>query len=126
MRDTGLFVSMLENGTQSDILHGNLLGYKGAIYENLVADIFVKMQRRLYYYHKDSGLEIDFLIRHKGECVLVEVKSTTGNTKSAKTILAHPEKYHVYRCIKLGDYNIGVQDKITTMPLYAAFLLDEI
>lgn len=43
MRDMGLFVSMLEDGTQYDILQGNLFGYKGAIFENLIADIFTKM-----------------------------------------------------------------------------------
>lgn len=103
MKDCGLFVSMLEDGTQYDILQGNLHGYKGAIFENLIADIFAKMGRRLYYFHKSSGLEIDFVMRYKGECVLLEVKATTGNTKSAKTILRHPEKYHVYHAIKLGD-----------------------
>ena len=72
MRDMGLFVSMLEDGTQYDILQGNLFGYKGAIFENLIADIFSKMGRRLYYYHKDSGMEVDFVIRYKGECVPVE------------------------------------------------------
>ncbi len=125
MRDCGLFVSMLEDGTQYDILQGNLFGYKGAIFENLVADIFAKMGRKLYYFRKDSGLEIDFVIRYKGECVPVEVKSTTGNIKSVKTILAHPEKYHVYHAIKLGDYNIGQAGEILTLPLYMAFLLKE-
>lgn len=56
MVDTGLFVSMLEDGTQFDILQGNLYGYKGAIFENLIADIFSKMKRKLYYFRKDSGL----------------------------------------------------------------------
>ena len=93
MRDTGLFVSMLEDGTQFDILQGRLYGYKGAIFENLIADIFTKMGRKLYYYRKDSGLEIDFVIRYHSECVLVEVKASTGNTKSTKTILQHPDKY---------------------------------
>ncbi len=45
MQDCGLFVSMLEDGTQYDILQGNLYGYKGAIFENLIADIFSKMGR---------------------------------------------------------------------------------
>lgn len=125
MNDTGLFVSMLEDGTQYDILQGNLYGYKGAIFENLIADIFVKMGRKLYYYHKDSGLEIDFVMRYKGGCYLVEVKATTGNTKSAKTILAHPEKYHVTGVIKLGQYNVGKVDDILTIPLYLGFLLME-
>ena len=125
MCDTGLFVSMLEDGTQYDILQGNLYGYKGAIFENLVADFFTKMKRRLYYYHKDSGLEIDFVIRWCGSCVLVESKASTGNVKSAKTILAHPEKYHVDLAIKLGDYNVGLEGKILTLPMYMGFLLTE-
>ena len=123
MRDMGLFVSMLEDGTQYDILQGNLYGYKGAIFENLIADIFTKMGRKLYYYHKDSGLEVDFVIRYQGQCTLVEVKARTGNTKSTRTILNHPEKYHVFNAIKLGDYNIGRTGQLLTLPMYMAFLL---
>ena len=126
MKDTGLLISMLEDGTQFDVLQGNLYGYKGAIFENLIADFFAKMGRKLYYYHKDSGLEIDFVIRWRGECVLVEVKAETGNAKSAATILKHPEKYHVNQCIKLGNYNVGRSGKILTLPLYMGFLLYEV
>ena len=126
MRDCGLFVSMLEDGTQYDILQGNLHAYKGAVFENLIADIFSKMGRKLYYFHKDSGLEVDFVIRYKGECTLVEVKASTGNTKSTRTILNHPEKYHVSHAIKLGDNNVGRAEQILTLPLYMAFLLKEI
>lgn len=126
MRDCGLFISMLEDGTQFDVLQGNLARYKGAIFENLIADIFTKMGRKLYYFHKNSGLEVDFVIRYKGECTLVEVKASSGNTKSAKTILAHPEKYHVHSAIKLGDYNVGKSGEILTLPLYMAFLLTEV
>lgn len=125
MQDSGLLVSMLEDGTQFDILQGNLYGYKGAIFENLMADIFTKMGRKLYYYHKDSGLEIDFVIRYKGGATLIEVKATTGNTKSTKTILANPEKYHVAGAIKLGDYNVGRNEKMLTIPVYMGFLLNE-
>ena len=125
MRDMGLFVSMLEDGTQFDILQGNLYAYKGAIYENLVADFFIKMGRKLYYFHKDSGLEIDFVIRYRGQATLIEAKAATGDTKSTKTILKHPEKYHIHQAIKLGDYNIGRTQDILTLPMYMGFLLDE-
>jgi len=125
MSDIGLFVCMLEEGTQFDILQGNLLGYKGAIFENLVADILGKMGRKLYYFHKESGLEIDFVIRYKGKCVLLECKANSGNIKSTKTLLKHPEKYHVNLAIKLGDYNIGYSEQIITLPLYMGFLLTE-
>jgi len=125
VKDNGLFISMLEEGTQQSVLSGNLYGYKGAIYENLIADVFSKMGRSLYYFRKDSGLEIDYVMRYKGECVLLEIKSKTGNTKSLKTVLKHPEKYHVGHAIKLGDYNVGREGQILTLPLYMAFLLTE-
>lgn len=125
MADIGLLVSMLEEGTQSNILEGDLLGYKGAIYENLLADIFSKMGRKLYYYHKNGGIELDFLIRHKGRCTPVECKATTGNAKSLRTVLNHPEKYKVEMAVKLGDYNVGMKDNLLTLPMYMAFLLNE-
>ncbi len=123
MADCGLFASMLEGDTQADILMGHVTRYKGAIFENLMADIFSKMGRKLYYYHQNSGLEVDFIIRYKGKCTLVEVKANTGYTKSAKTILENPSRYHVEEAIKLGNYNVGRSGQILTLPLYMAFLL---
>ena len=35
MVDSGLLIVMLEDGTQYDVLQGNLYGYKGAIFETL-------------------------------------------------------------------------------------------
>ena len=71
-------------------------------------------------------LEIDFVLRYKGECTLLEVKATTGNVKSCKTVLKHPEKYHVSKAIKLGDYNVGRSELFLTLPLYMCFLLDDV
>ena len=85
--DIGLFVAMLDYGTQADILKGNLLAYKGSIFENLIADFLCKSGQKLYYFQKDSGLELDFLVRYKGECVVIEVKAKSGKTKSLKTVL---------------------------------------
>ncbi len=126
MADIGLLVAMLEEGIQSSILEGDLLSYKGAIAENLVADIFGKMGRKLYYYHKDGGVELDFLMRYKGRCTPVECKATTGNAKSMRTVMKHIEKYHVTSALKLGDYNIGRSDNLLTLPMYMAFLLTEV
>ncbi len=130
MVDCGLFASMLEDGTQFDILQGTRSGYRGAICENLVADMFTKMGRKLYYYRQESSLEVDFIIRYKGKCTLVEVKASTGNTKSTSTILNKPSRYHVERAIRLGTWNVGKATvgeagEVLTLPLYMAFLLRE-
>ena len=126
MADIGLFISMLDEGTQSDILQGSLYGYKGAIYENVVADILGKMGRKLYYFHKTDGIEIDFMMRYNGECTPLECKARTGNAKSLSTLLKHPEKYHVYHALKLGDYNVGREGALLTLPLYMGFLLTKV
>jgi len=123
MNDSGLFVSMLDSSTSFDILSGNLWSYKGAIFENLIAGILSKNGRKLYYFHKESGLEIDFVIMYKGEVTLVEVKAQSGNTKSAKTVLSNFDNYHVKFAIKIGNYNVGREGNILTLPHYMAFLL---
>lgn len=126
MTDIGLFVSMLDEGTAWDIMQGNLLGYKGAIFENLAADMLTKMGRKLFYFQKEGGLELDFLIRYKGECMPLECKAKTGNAKSLQTVLKHPEHYHVYHALKVGDYNVGRNGPLLTIPFYMAFLLTEV
>ena len=54
-----------------------------------------KITAIFYYLQKDSGMELDFLIRYKGECVPVEVKAKTAQAKSIATVRKHPEKYGV-------------------------------
>lgn len=123
--DIGLLVAMLDYGTQADILNGNLLGYKGAIFENLMADFLCKSGQRLYYFQKDSGLELDFLVRYKGECVVLEIKAKSGKTKSLRTVLNNKNVYHVNNAIKLGKYNVGREGEILTVPLYMGFLIKD-
>lgn len=69
---------------------------------------------------------MDFVIRYQGKATLVEVKASTGNTKSTKTILKNKDKYHVDQAIKIGDYNLGCEGEILTVPHYMAFLLQEL
>lgn len=123
--DIGILMAMLDYGTQVDVLKGNLLAYKGAIFENLMADFLCKSGQKLYYFHKDSGLELDFLVRFKGECVILEVKAHTGKAKSMMTVLKNKNVYHVKSAIKLGHYNVGREGELLTLPLYMGFLLED-
>lgn len=121
--DSGLFISMLERGTASKILNDNLNIYKGAIYENIIADAFSKNGISLYYFHKESGLEIDFVSVINDLLSIVEVKARTGNSKLAKTVLNDKTRYNADNMIKLGEYNIGVKGNMITLPFYLSFLL---
>ena len=123
VQDSGLFVAMLERGTAAKILSGDLGFYKGAIYENIIADCFSKQGRKLFYFRKDSGLEIDFVENIGGELAIIEVKATTGRSKSAKTVLSN-DNYDAKVCYKLSENNIGVADKMVTLPYYMAMFLE--
>ena len=121
MRDTGLLMAMLEDGSQEDIIDGNLGIYKGAIYENIIADIFGKSGKKLYYFEQSGKLEIDFFIRRNKTATAVEVKSA-DNTKS-KSMEAVFQKYGVKHGIKLSAKNVGGAMGIDSLPLYMAMFL---
>ncbi len=122
MRDTGLLVAMLDDGTNTDIMNGNLAIYKGAIYENVIADIFHKLGKKLYYFEKNSTLEIDFFIRFEDVATAVEVKSA-DNTKS-KSLKSVMSNYNVAKGIKLSAKNSNqITENVISMPLYMCMFL---
>ncbi|GAB1475637.1 AAA family ATPase [Bacillota bacterium] len=121
MRDTGLLMAMLEEGSQEDIIDGNLGIYKGAIYENVIADIFGKSGKKLFYFEHKSQIEIDFFIRRNKQATAVEVKSA-DNTKS-KSMTAIIERYGVKQGVRLSSKNVGGTDQVESYPLYMAMFL---
>lgn len=121
MRDTGLLMAMLEEGSSEDIIDGNLGIYKGAIYENIIADIFAKNGKKLYYFEYNSQLEIDFFIRYNKCATAIEVKAA-DNTKS-KSLNSVIENWNVEKGIKFSSKNVGSIEKIDIYPLYMAIFL---
>lgn len=122
MKDTGLLMAMMDEGSQLEIMNGNLGIYKGAIYENIIADVFTKSGKKLYYFEKNSTLEIDFFIRYNNEVTAVEVKSA-DNTKS-KSLNSIMNNYGVKQGIKLSTKNIGYDSNgILSLPLYMSMFL---
>ena len=102
--DTGLLVASLDDESQIDLRANKNLGiYKGALYENFVAEALVKQGYGLYYYSKDnSTLEEDFFIRSANELIPVEVKANTNRAKSMRQLI----KSDTYTDIKLSLIHI--------------------
>ena len=121
--DIGIVTSMYGIDTVAAINSGNLGQAKGALYEAIVFDSLNKANIQPYYFAKETGLEIDFVISYKGFSTLVEAKTKTGNTKSSKTVMKHPEHYGKTKLIKIGDYNISEENDIITIPHYLTFIL---
>ena len=124
--DIGIVTSMYGIDTVAAINKGNLGQEKGAIYEALVFDSLNKAGIEPFYFSKESGLEIDFVISYNGYATLIEAKAKTGNTKSSKTVMKHPEHYGKTKLIKIGDYNISEEGDIITIPHYLTFVLGKI
>ena len=123
--DIGMLVSMLEDGTTDAVLSGELGMGKGMLYEALIADALYKRGGRLFYYAKESRLELDFVINYLGNSTILEVKARNGNSKSAKTVMAHPDHYGKTHLIRIKDSNISETNGILTIPHYMAHLLFE-
>lgn len=124
-RDTGLLIASLEEEAQEDLRKNkNYNVYKGAVYENLVADCLFKEGYELLYYKKEnSQLEMDFFVRDKDSLIPLEVKAKDGATKSLNMLIDGEHYPEIKYGIKLGYKNIGFNGKFYTFPYFLAFLL---
>lgn len=87
--DTGLLIGSLDEEAQEDLRNNkNFNTYKGAIYENVVADMLVKQGYSLYFYKNEKGtIEMDFFVRDKNSLIPVEVKAIDGSTVSLNNLI---------------------------------------
>ena len=123
--DTGLLVSTLDDEAQEDLrVNKNLGVYKGALYENMVAEALYKQNFGLFYYMNDTAtLEADFFVRTQDSLIPVEVKAGQNKAASLRTLIQSDRYKDVSFGIKFGDYNIGCSDCVETFPWFCAFLL---
>lgn len=123
--DTGLLIGMLDDEIQDDIRSGNNLNTcKGAIYENIAADMLSKAGHDLFFFKDEKGqLEMDFFVRDKEHLVPVEVKSEDNSTVSLNNLITKEKYADVKYGIKLAHKNIGFNGKFYTFPYFLTFML---
>lgn len=124
VRDTGLLMSMMEDGNQEAILNNDLFINEGSIVENVSAEMFAKSGKKLTYFEKKSTLEIDFVFNLGGVSTAIEIKSGKNLlSKSMDSIIAN------YKCvgryIKLeSETNIYIDERgIEHYPLFVAMFI---
>lgn len=125
--DTGLLVANLDEEAQEDLrMNKNLGVYKGALYENFVAEAFLKQGLGLFYYKKEnSSLEEDFFARTKDSLVPIEVKSNSNKSKSLSSLINNKNYHDIHFGIKLGNFNIGFANNIFTFPYFCSFFIKD-
>lgn len=124
-RDTGLLIGSLDDEVQDDLrANKNFNTYKGAIYENIVADMLYKQGYSLYFFRNEkSTIEMDFFVRDADSLIPVEVKANDNSTPSLNKLIDKPEYADIKYGIKLGRKNIGWNGKFYTFPYFLTFML---
>ena len=123
--DTGLLIGSLDEEAQTDLrVNKNFNTYKGAIYENIIADMLVKEGYNLYFYKNEKGtLEMDFFLRDTNSLIPIKVKANDNSTPSLNTLINNKKYKSIKYGIKLCNKNIGYNDKFYTFPYFLTFLL---
>ncbi len=124
-RDTGLLIGSLDEEVQEDLrFNKNFNTYKGALYENIVADMLVKQGYNLYFYRNEKGtLEMDFFVRDADSLIPVEVKAEDASTPSLNSLINKGIYEDIKYGIKLANKNIGFNGKFYTIPYFMTFML---
>lgn len=124
-RDTGLLIGSLDEEAQEDLRNNkNFNTYKGAIYENIVADMLVKQGYQLYFYKNEKGtIEMDFFVRDTNSLIPIEVKANDAATVSLNNLIDNTTYRDIKYGIKLCNKNIGYNEKFYTFPYFLTFLL---
>lgn len=121
INDTGLLTQMYGRETKIAILNNTLKGNaKGAVYENVIAELLVKKEYKLHYYKPDDDHEIEFIIEKDGEVIPIEVKAGNSASKSLNNFINDYEPSVSY---KLITGNQGLEGNKKTIPHYMIMFL---
>lgn len=125
LTDTGLLCSKFAipvNAVLSD--SSAFHDFKGALTENYVCFCLKCNGYQPYYWESNGKAEVDFVIQNKaGDIIPVEVKA--ANNVKAKSLTLFIEKYQVKYAIRISARNFGFENGIKSIPLYAAFTIEE-
>lgn len=98
-------------------------GFKGALAENYIMQCLVANKLQPYYWNSNGKAELDFVFQnYLGEIIPVEVKS--ADNVRAKSLHIFMERYHIPYAYRISTRNFGYDDKIKSVPLYAAFCIE--
>lgn len=120
MSDVGLLTAKA-GVTAYDIVSGNDHIFIGALTENYIANVFEQNGHKLYYWTSGGNAEIDFVLEIGSKAIPVEVKARE-HVKS-RSLSVYKKQYNTSDAIRISGKNFGFENEITSLPLYAAWLV---
>lgn len=136
MSDTGLLIthsindqSYVDSDIYKALLHGALNINEGMFAENVVAQLLVANNHKLFFYskrdmeNKNNHMEVDFLITKGNKVIPIEVKS--GNYRRHSSLDKFKIKFskRVTKVVILHTKDLNVKGETLYLPLYMAGLL---
>lgn len=136
MADTGLLISqaLLDNRFTSHELYKSILFDKleineGMFMQNIVSQMLISIQHKLYFYSRydksDShkNIEIDFLIKIGQKISPIEVKSSRN--LSHTSLNRFKEKFHkkIGNSYMISPKDLQIKDDIICLPVYMTIFL---
>ena len=125
MADTGILCSKFSIPPKMILTETNTFdNFKGALTENYIASALRTIGYDLYYWEANGKAEVDFVIQSsEGEVIPVEVKA--ADNVRAKSLGVFMKKYSIEKALRISSKNFGFENNIKSVPLYAAFAIDE-
>ena len=123
LSDTGLLSSkynLSPNAVLSDL--PGFDNVKGALAENYVFATLLTNGYSPFYWESEGKAELDFVFQtRKGQIVPLEVKSSEHNR--ARSLQQFVGRYKPDYSIRVSTKNFGLENRIKSVPLYAAFCI---
>ena len=114
---------MRDYSFKQEIIQNSFKGNtKGGVYECVAADILNKKGYKLFFYRNETTKkELDFIIQRDASVIPIEIKS--GNTKARSLNSIIDKKDDISIGYKFVDGNVGLENKVLTLPLYMLMFL---
>lgn len=128
--DTGLFVTMLFNSNDNshNDIYKKLLSDKldvnlGYLYENLIAQMIVSSDKKLYYFtfpkaNSSHNYEIDFLLNHNTKIIPLEVKSNKINNHNSLDFFKIKYSKYINQKYIISKKDYFKKDDLINLPFY--------
>ena len=124
MADVGLLCSKAEVPFKS-VMSGRASDrFRGVMAENYVSQALTANGLRTYYWNPDPYTEVDFIFQDAdGMVVPIEVKS--GDRTGSKSLMKIRDRISPRSAIRFSSKNFGLEGGLHSIPLYAAFCVDD-
>ena len=125
LKDTGLLLNLYKNRDMwKRIIEGKYFEDNGSIIENYMLDCLLKQDFEPFFFKKESGLAIEFIILSGDYLIPISMKKHISFDQSIDILLKEQYK-NISFGFRISENTFQFEKNIYTIPIYSLFLLRE-